>query len=99
VTSDYAYGTAGRPPAIPPNADLEFTCELLAINESMVAASMRVKMEKFALEQEDEMIRLAQAEARRESGVADGPADLQAPSQKKRKHDAHEKGKKREKKG
>ncbi|KAG8467811.1 hypothetical protein KFE25_006863 [Diacronema lutheri] len=74
VSSDYAYGTSGRPPSIPPNADLDFSCELLAINESMVAAAMRVKSERIALEQEDEMIRQARADARREAGGAEGPA-------------------------
>mmetsp|Transcript_8541 Transcript_8541/g.20991 ORF Transcript_8541/g.20991 Transcript_8541/m.20991 type:complete len:121 (-) Transcript_8541:103-465(-) len=31
ITSDYGYGESGAPPAIPPNADLEFEVELLAI--------------------------------------------------------------------
>jgi FKBP-type peptidyl-prolyl cis-trans isomerase len=31
ITSDYAYGTRGIGP-IPPNADLDFKVELLAIN-------------------------------------------------------------------
>lgn len=93
VTSDFAYGTSGRPPTIPPNADLDFTCELLAINESMVAASMRVKMEQIALEREDEMIRQAQADARREADGVEGPElpdddDGEVrPSKKKRKHE------------
>mmetsp|Transcript_25192 Transcript_25192/g.51421 ORF Transcript_25192/g.51421 Transcript_25192/m.51421 type:complete len:127 (-) Transcript_25192:352-732(-) len=31
ITSDYGYGTRGAPGAIPPNADLNFEVELLAI--------------------------------------------------------------------
>jgi FK506-binding protein 1 len=31
ITSDYGYGTEGAPGAIPPNADLNFDVELLAI--------------------------------------------------------------------
>merc|ERR1719321_2588307 len=33
VPSYKGYGTSGAPPAIPPNADLEFDVELLAIND------------------------------------------------------------------
>ena len=33
VTSDYAYGEAGVSPTIPPNSDLEFEVELLAVGE------------------------------------------------------------------
>lgn len=101
VTSDFAYGTSGRPPTIPPNADLDFTCELLAINESMVAASMRVKSEQIALEQEDEIVRQAQAEAIREAAEAEGPAlpgggeGDACPAEKKRKRKKGEKKRKK----
>merc|ERR1719387_1360169 len=33
VPSYKGYGSSGAPPAIPPNADLEFDVELLAIND------------------------------------------------------------------
>ena len=32
ITSDYGYGSAGAGGVIPPNADLDFEVELLAIN-------------------------------------------------------------------
>jgi len=101
VTSDYAYGTSGRPPSIPPNADLDFTCELLAINESMVAASMRVKIEKIALELEDQMVAEAHAEARREA-AGEGPElpdeGGARESKKKRKREKADKPEKKHKK-
>eukprot|EP00933_Yihiella_yeosuensis_P023830 TRINITY_DN18523_c4_g1_i1.p1 TRINITY_DN18523_c4_g1~~TRINITY_DN18523_c4_g1_i1.p1 ORF type:complete len:147 (+),score=28.41 TRINITY_DN18523_c4_g1_i1:85-525(+) len=33
ISSDFAYGRAGIPRVIPPNADLDFEVELLAIND------------------------------------------------------------------
>lgn len=33
ITSDYGYGAEGAPGAIPPNADLNFEVELLAVGE------------------------------------------------------------------
>jgi len=33
ITSDYGYGAEGAPGAIPPNADLKFEVELLAIGD------------------------------------------------------------------
>ena len=33
ITSDYGYGAEGAPGAIPPNADLNFDVELLAIGD------------------------------------------------------------------
>lgn len=35
ITSDYGYGERGAPGAIPPNADLNFEVELLAIGSKM----------------------------------------------------------------
>ena len=32
ISSDYGYGSQGVPGVIPPNADLDFEVELLAIN-------------------------------------------------------------------
>lgn len=93
VSSDYAYGTAGRPPAIPPNADLEFTVELLAINESMVQAAMRVKTETLALEQEEEMMRQAKAEQR--AAAAASGTDVPLPGEQKQKREKDDKRKRK----
>ena len=46
ISSDDAYGTKGRPPQIPANADLIFDIEVLAINETLVEEGMRVRREE-----------------------------------------------------
>ncbi|CAJ1334637.1 unnamed protein product [Effrenium voratum] len=40
ITSDYAYGRAGAQNVIPPNADLVFEVELLAVNEKEAPKDM-----------------------------------------------------------
>ena len=48
IPSEHAYGPAGRPPLIPPNADLVFDIEVVNINETLVEEGMRIKREESA---------------------------------------------------
>uniref|UniRef100_A0A7S1E0P5 peptidylprolyl isomerase n=1 Tax=Thalassionema nitzschioides TaxID=33649 RepID=A0A7S1E0P5_9STRA len=41
ITSDYGYGERGAPGAIPPNADLNFEVELLAIGSKKVGGGSK----------------------------------------------------------
>lgn len=46
MTSDEAYGELGLKPHVPPNADVVYDVEVLAVNESLVAQGMRVRREE-----------------------------------------------------
>mmetsp|Transcript_11458 Transcript_11458/g.24535 ORF Transcript_11458/g.24535 Transcript_11458/m.24535 type:complete len:223 (-) Transcript_11458:234-902(-) len=52
IPADEAYGSKGSPPSVPPNTDLLFDVELLAINETLVQESVRVRREKEELQRQ-----------------------------------------------
>ena len=70
ISSDDAYGPSGRPPTIPASADLIFDIELLDINETLVAESVRVRREEA--ERVEKFLRL-QDEERAAEAQAPGP--------------------------
>jgi hypothetical protein len=48
ISSEDGYGSRGRPPTIPGDADLVFDIELLNINETLVEEGMRIRREEQA---------------------------------------------------
>ena len=74
ISSDDAYGPAGRRPAIPPNADLIFDLHLLNINETLVEEGMRIRREES--ERADRFLKIQDQERAAEAALqqsTDGP--------------------------
>jgi len=76
IPCEHAYGPRGRPPKIPPAADLIFDIELLNINETLVEEGMRIRREEAAradhflrLQDEARATEAAAASARRSSAT------------------------------
>lgn len=89
VTAQDAYGAKGSPPSVPPNADLVFDVEVLAINETLVQERIRYTRELEELKRlaaDEEFLAGAKAAAAA-SSKAEGKAQAASSSSKKRKHD------------
>ncbi|KAL3900690.1 MAG: hypothetical protein SGPRY_012411 [Prymnesium sp.] len=94
MTSDEAYGELGLKPHVPPNADVVYDVEVLAVNESLVAQGMRVRREEE--ERIQRFLRLQDAERAYEVRLPN-ESRLSESSEAARKRRKKEKKRKREK--
>jgi FKBP-type peptidyl-prolyl cis-trans isomerase len=81
IPAEFAYGPKGRPPVIPPGADLEFDIELLNVNETLVEEGMRIRREEAA--RADKFLKLQDQERAAEADAAGGHEGPKAPKRRR----------------